>query len=119
MVIVFNQFIDDINTNCRVNRQQAANAEDTINRNVMVYVYSGLICATILLALAHCVYFFMFCLMASSHLHDFVFSKVINATMRFFDTNTSGRILNRFSKDMGTMDEYIPIVLLDVAEVRS
>lgn len=57
--------------------------------------------------------------MASVHLHDFVFSKVINASMSFFNNNPSGRILNRFSKDLGIIDEYIPNVFFDVIEVSS
>lgn len=39
--------------------------------------------------------------------------------MRFYNSNPSGRILNRFSKDMGNIDEYIPSVLIDVIEVQS
>lgn len=38
--------------------------------------------------------------------------------MRFYNHNPSGRILNRFSKDLGTIDEYIPSVLVDVIEVN-
>lgn len=37
--------------------------------------------------------------------------------MRFFDTNPSGRILNRFSKDMGAVDEFLPKAFLDSAQV--
>lgn len=37
--------------------------------------------------------------------------------MRFYNNNPSGRILNRFSKDLGYIDEYIPPVLFDVIEV--
>lgn len=90
---------------------------DTVNQERMVYIYSGFTLATICLALAHSIYFFIFCLMASVHLHDFVFSKVIGASMRFFNSNPSGRILNRFSKDLGIIDEYIPNVFFDVIEV--
>lgn len=37
--------------------------------------------------------------------------------MRFFNTNTSGRILNRFSKDLGQVDELLPIALIDVLQI--
>lgn len=37
--------------------------------------------------------------------------------MRFFDVNPSGRIMNRFSKDMGTIDELLPKVLIDAIQV--
>lgn len=43
----------------------------------------------------------MICSRASQKLHNSMFNGVISATMRFFDTNPSGRILNRFSKDIG------------------
>lgn len=38
--------------------------------------------------------------------------------MRFFDTNSSGRILNRFSKDMGATDEYLSKAILDAGQIN-
>uniref|UniRef100_T1GEA5 ABC transmembrane type-1 domain-containing protein n=1 Tax=Megaselia scalaris TaxID=36166 RepID=T1GEA5_MEGSC len=35
----------------------------------------------------------------------------------FFNTNPSGRILNRFSKDMGQVDEILPGVMMDVVQI--
>lgn len=37
--------------------------------------------------------------------------------MRFFDLNPSGRILNRFSKDFGQIDEWLPKCILDASQV--
>lgn len=37
--------------------------------------------------------------------------------MRFFDTNPSGRILNRFSKDIGAVDEILPKALLQTLQI--
>lgn len=37
--------------------------------------------------------------------------------MRFFDLNPSGRILNRFSRDMGGIDEIMPRVMMDAIQI--
>lgn len=37
--------------------------------------------------------------------------------MRFFNINTSGRVLNRFSKDMGAVDEVLPTALIDCLQI--
>lgn len=42
---------------------------------------------------------------------------VTKASMYFFNTNPSGRILNRFSKDMGQVDEILPSVMIDVIQI--
>ncbi|XP_067897765.1 ATP-binding cassette sub-family C member 5-like [Heterodontus francisci] len=47
-------------------------------------------------------------LRASSRLHDELFHKILRGPMKFFDTTPSGRILNRFSKDMDEVDTRLP-----------
>lgn len=54
---------------------------------------------------------------ASTYLHNLMFQGVTRATMFFFNTNPSGRILNRFSKDMGQVDEILPSVMIDVIQI--
>lgn len=47
-------------------------------------------------------------LLAARYLHCQMLSHVLSNPLRFFDTTPTGRILNRFSKDIDTMDNTIP-----------
>nr|XP_023015460.1 probable multidrug resistance-associated protein lethal(2)03659 [Leptinotarsa decemlineata] len=93
------------------------NANETLDRDSIIYYYSAITVGTIAIALIKSIFFMVFFSVASRNLHDYIFSRIIKATMRFYNNNPSGRILNRFSKDLGTVDEYIPSVILDVMEI--
>lgn len=47
---------------------------------------------------------------AMKNLHNQMFTRVLNAPMEFFDTTPSGRIINRFQKDMDEADAPLPII---------
>ncbi|KAI2473959.1 Putative multidrug resistance-associated protein lethal(2)03659-like [Diabrotica virgifera virgifera] len=89
----------------------------TLDRPKIITYYSMLTVGTIIIAVVKSVYFLTFLTIAARKLHDLMFSNIINATMNFFDNIPSGRILNRFSKDLGTVDEYLPSILVDVIEI--
>ncbi|XP_044266058.1 probable multidrug resistance-associated protein lethal(2)03659 isoform X2 [Tribolium madens] len=90
---------------------------ETLERLPIIFTYSGIILGTIIFSVVHSLYFMLYFIIASINLHRISFSSIIKATMRFYNNNPSGRILNRFSKDLGYIDEYIPPVLFDVIEV--
>ncbi|XP_053475532.1 canalicular multispecific organic anion transporter 1 [Ictalurus furcatus] len=46
---------------------------------------------------------------ASRILHTQLLTNILRAPMLFFDTTPSGRVVNRFAKDMLTVDEMIPM----------
>ncbi|VDM50026.1 unnamed protein product [Toxocara canis] len=50
---------------------------------------------------------------ASRLLHDMMFKAVVRARILFFDKNPIGRILNRFSKDIGAMDDQLAFAFFD------
>lgn len=85
-----------------------------LQRKDIIWIYTGIIIGVIVFALAYCLYFVKFFTVASINLHNISFGKLLSATMKFFDNNPSGRILNRFSKDLGIVDEYIPLIMYDV-----
>lgn len=53
-------------------------------------IYTALIIASILLLTARSFVFYKICMKASRGLHNLMFSNILQATMRFFDTNPSG-----------------------------
>lgn len=81
-----------------------------------MYIYTAIVLSILIVGLTRSLTFYAVCLQCSQRLHDLVFSALIRAPMRFFDTNPSGRILNRFSKDLGSIDELLPLTLLDASQ---
>lgn len=86
-------------------------------RENLIYAYSTITIVLIVVAFITSYSFYSFCMKASNNLHNNMFSKIVYASMFFFNTNASGRILNRFSKDMGAVDETLPVVLGDAIQV--
>ncbi|XP_078047115.1 putative multidrug resistance-associated protein lethal(2)03659 [Augochlora pura] len=91
--------------------------EGPLSREICVYTYSVLTILTIVITLVRSFTFFTTCMKASIRLHDRMFRSISRATMRFFNTNTSGRVLNRFSKDMGAIDELLPSAMIDCIQI--
>lgn len=83
-----------------------------------IMICGGIIAALFVTAVARAILFYKFCSIASTQLHDMMFRGLIATKMRFFETNASGRILNRFSKDMGSVDEGLPKVALDAIQIN-
>ncbi|CAG8557324.1 8544_t:CDS:10, partial [Ambispora gerdemannii] len=77
---------------------------------IFVYVLIGL-CATTV-ASFRSYYVFTGSLVASRNLHGDMLEKILYAKFRFFDTTPIGRIMNRFSKDMETIDQELSPVIV-------
>ncbi|CAG2057728.1 unnamed protein product [Timema podura] len=106
-----------------------------------IYVYAAITIATIVISLGRSFLFFTVCMRASQRLHNAMFDSITRATMWFFNNNPSGmsaedgdsmdvarplvkvqlfgRILNRFSKDMGSIDEMLPQSMIDCLQLRN
>jgi len=54
---------------------------------------------------------------AARKYHSKMLDKVIQSTVLFFDTNPIGQILNRFSGDVGVLDRYIPLAVMDIFNI--
>lgn len=121
--LLFSQFITSASdyfvtfwTNQELLRLQG---EDTLfTSKDGLYIYFFLILAVITVTLSRGFIFFAVCMRSSKKLHDKSFMRLLHSPMRFFDLNPAGRILNRFSKDMGAVDELLPKAIIDAAQVE-
>ena len=52
---------------------------------------------------------------AAEEYHKKMLERVTRATVLFFDTNPVGQIINRFSSDIGVLDRYIPLAIMDLS----
>ncbi|XP_034942803.1 multidrug resistance-associated protein 4-like isoform X2 [Chelonus insularis] len=82
-----------------------------------IYIYTVCIVTCIISIIWRSLYFMRICTNASQNLHDNMFINILQTTMYFFNTNPSGRILNRFSKDTGTMDEILSRAMLEGVQI--
>ncbi|KAL0850177.1 hypothetical protein ABMA28_012050 [Loxostege sticticalis] len=82
-----------------------------------LWIYGGGVLTIILFLQMRIFTFVIACMRASQNIHDMVFGNLIRAVKRFFDTNPSGRVLNRFSKDLGAVDEMLPRSMLETLQM--
>lgn len=75
------------------------------------YIYIGL--SEMIIKLLNDLSFFNRCAYASKRVHRDLLNNVMKSPMKFFDTNPMGRILNRFTSDLDTIDQMIPYEILD------
>ncbi|XP_054726613.1 probable multidrug resistance-associated protein lethal(2)03659 [Anastrepha obliqua] len=83
---------------------------------VDIYIFFSIILATIIFSFARSLLFFTMAMRSSTELHNGMYRGITRAAMYFFHTNPSGRILNRFAKDLGQVDEILPWVMMDAIQ---
>ncbi len=79
-------------------------------------IYLGLVLGTIFVSLFRAFSFFRLMLRGATNVHNDMFHGVIYASMRFFEANPVGRVLNRFSKDQSMADETLPLTYFDYSQ---
>ncbi|XP_054098442.1 ATP-binding cassette sub-family C member 4 isoform X4 [Callithrix jacchus] len=89
------------------------NVTQRLDLNWYLGIYSGLTVATVLFGIARSLLVFYVLVNSSQTLHNKMFESILKAPVLFFDRNPIGRILNRFSKDIGHLDDLLPLTFLD------
>ncbi|XP_055859162.1 ATP-binding cassette sub-family C member 3-like [Episyrphus balteatus] len=86
-------------------------ATDTGLRNMYLGVYAGFGLGQVLVDFSSSLCLALGCIYCSKALHEFLMKNAIRFPMDYFDTTPLGRILNRFSKDVDTVDNILPLNL--------
>lgn len=96
------------------NGTTVSDSNDYATRKRFIIFYGILMVIIAILTVYRTFSFFYVGLRISKNLHDRMFRAISRAKMYFFNTNPSGRILNRFSKDVGNVDTVLPGAFFDV-----
>ncbi|XP_044316417.1 probable multidrug resistance-associated protein lethal(2)03659 [Drosophila rhopaloa] len=80
------------------------------------YMFMLITVLTVVVTVKRSFLFYNLAMKASVRLHDSMFRGICRASLYFFNTNASGGILNRFSKDMGLVDEMLPTLIMAVIQ---
>ncbi|KAL4424666.1 hypothetical protein ABPG77_004473 [Micractinium sp. CCAP 211/92] len=94
----------------------ASKSPETQRKAYWVWGYSLMVGSILLISFSRSLLFYMSALRASTRLHDEMAARVLHAPLSFFHTSPTGRILNRFSKDQGQVDEQLPQVFFDAVQ---
>uniref|UniRef100_A0A3P8UDT2 Multidrug resistance-associated protein 4 n=1 Tax=Amphiprion percula TaxID=161767 RepID=A0A3P8UDT2_AMPPE len=84
---------------------------------VFSVLLSGLTATSVVFGFLRCLIFFNVLVSSAQTLHNSMFNAILRTSIRFFDINPIGRILNRFSKDIGYLDSLLPWTFVDFIQV--
>ncbi|XP_050516933.1 probable multidrug resistance-associated protein lethal(2)03659 [Diabrotica virgifera virgifera] len=87
-----------------------------ISENTVIY-FSALNILMVVIMNIRSSSFYAWSITASTKMHNTMFENIVYSPMRFFTINPSGRILNRFSKDIGALDEVLPMTFMDTVQI--
>ncbi|NXT68523.1 MRP7 protein, partial [Chaetops frenatus] len=83
----------------------------SVDVNFYLIVYGSIAGANSLFTITRAFLFAYGALRAAAVIHNRLLQRVLKATVTFFDTTPTGRILNRFSSDLYCVDDSLPFIL--------
>jgi len=93
--------------------------ENKWNKPVAWYrnLYLGLLAGATVAVFIRIRFFALGATKASSSYHGRMIDRVLRASSAFFDVTPSGRILNRFNKDLDSLDSMIPLMIVNMLAI--
>ncbi|CAG9768732.1 unnamed protein product [Ceutorhynchus assimilis] len=97
------------------NSTEYRNLLDT--RNYCFKFYLILLLPAMVVAIVRSYSTFHACLDAARALHNQLITSLLKTSFKFFDDHFIGNIINRLSKDLYVLDEYMPFLIFDVFRI--
>uniref|UniRef100_A0A8C7QZZ1 Multidrug resistance-associated protein 4 n=2 Tax=Oncorhynchus mykiss TaxID=8022 RepID=A0A8C7QZZ1_ONCMY len=108
---------EKLNINSTMIVQNGLNITQELDLRFYMGIYAGLTLASVIFGFARSLVMFNVLVKAAQSLHNRMFISLLRTPVRFFDINPIGRILNRFSKDIGQLDSMLPITFVDFSQL--
>ncbi|XP_065902912.1 ATP-binding cassette sub-family C member 4-like isoform X2 [Dysidea avara] len=89
-----------------------ATSDFDLTTHQRIGIYGGIVAFVVVATVIKAGFSFVTSLNSSRNLHNKMFKAILRAPILFFDTNPVGRVLNRFSSDIGLMDSLLPYMFL-------
>ncbi|XP_026112988.1 ATP-binding cassette sub-family C member 4 [Carassius auratus] len=107
----------NISSTTGTNGTFGTNTTQELNLDFYLGIYAGLTGATIIFGFMRGLIMFNILVSSAETLHNRMFNSILRTPVHFFDINPIGRILNRFSKDIGQLDSLLPWTFVDFIQV--
>lgn len=103
-----------MNSYCRVIHNPYLSYHENYHAKIKLYVYTKplKLLSPVLFVAVYSVIESFRTVHASRVIHQKMLTRILHAPMGFFDTTPVGRIVNRFSKDINTIDTELPLTFL-------
>ncbi|KAJ1077489.1 hypothetical protein K5549_021300, partial [Capra hircus] len=88
---------------------EKGNITEMLDLNWYLGIFSGLTGCSLLFGVTRSLLALYILVNSSQTLHNKMLKSILRAPVSFFDRNPAGRILNCFSKDIGHMDDLLPV----------
>ncbi|XP_066451295.1 ATP-binding cassette sub-family C member 10 [Eleutherodactylus coqui] len=83
----------------------------SVDLSFYLSVYGGMAAANSIFTALRALLFAFGAIRAATVIHKRLLQRVLRATVTFFDSTPVGRIINRFSSDLYTVDDFLPFTL--------
>ena len=85
--------------------------------NMYKWIFIAVNCVIPFLCAASRVSFFRLMVGSNRELHNKMINKIMSTGIAFFESTSPGVIMNRFSKDMGQVDDMLPLSASDTLSI--